>query len=398
MHRLNPSRIVRARRLRAMALGLAVLGVASAASAQSNTPSVFTLSTGGDFVNSYSVAPDGSLTLAGTAATGDAPQSLALSPDGQVLAVASGTQSNTVEDIFFYQVQSDGSLSFLSNQLVPDSPQGMEWADNNTLVINATQIGPTFVNSYNYDRTLRQLQPRDSFGAGTFAFSSTYANGVYFTETSFQSPANSIVSRLVDSNGQFSGGDEILIGSGSEFVVDLDITSDGRFFYGPGGISGSTSDLLFAFSADANGNMSAVQTLATGYRAPAEVAISADDSTLFMTNNGTSANSSSLVAFDIDPNTGELTYRTEFVLGDRGDANEIDTLPGFVFHLDGIGQDDTRGLEVIRINADGTLTGLGTTASQTGNTFNALVTWQPIPEPTFVAPLALLGLALRRRR
>ena len=67
-------------------VGAGSLVFAAVASGQATDPTVFTLSTGGDNLVSWNVAPDGTLSQRFVIPTGDAPQSISLSPDGAILA------------------------------------------------------------------------------------------------------------------------------------------------------------------------------------------------------------------------------------------------------------------------------------------------------------------------
>lgn len=380
-------------------VGAGTLVFVAAVSAQSADPTVFTVTTGGDSLVSFTVAPDGTLTQAGLIATGDAPQSISLSPDGSILAVGHGTSSTTVEQLQFFRVNADATFTPLLTTLVPDSPSSVEWLNNNVLAVSQTQIGPSAINTYSFNRQSNTIALVDSFAPGNFAFSMAVGGDLLFTETSFQSPNNSIVNRRFAPDGTLSGGDSERIGTGSDFAVSLAATSDGRFVYGAGGLSGPNDDLIFGFTVDADGTMTSLPALNTGTRAPAELALSPDETILYASNNGLSNGTGLVVAYAINPITGELTPTGNFVsVGDRGDANAIDTLPGFVFNLDGSGADNTRGVEVIRVGSDGSLTVFNTFALSNGSTPNALTTWVGVPEPTLAAPLMMLGLLARRRR
>ena len=257
--------------LRTCALaGAGTLILAAAALGQANDPTVFAVSTSGDNLLSYTVAPDGTLTLASQIATGNAPQSMSLSPDGAILAVGHGTASTTIEEFRLYQVNADASFTPLLNTVVPDSPLDVQWLNNNVLAVTETQIGPSSVSVYNFNRTTNTLSQVDGFAPGNFVASLAVGGDFLFTETSFQTPNNAVFSRRFDANGMLSGGDSTLVGTGNEFVTDLIATSDGRFLFGPGGVSGATDDLLFSFAVDSNGQLTAApgSPIMTGTRAP----------------------------------------------------------------------------------------------------------------------------------
>ena len=93
--------------------------------------------------------------------------------------------------------------------------------------------------------------------------------------------------------------------------------------------------------------------------------------------------------------------------GDRGDIGPMAFL-GDVFGMDllfnwdnSTSTDGVRGLEVIRLNPDGSLTGLGVfnPGVSMGNVGDVAV-WRGIPEPTSLAGVAAVGglLLLRRRK
>ena len=387
--------------LRAATAAAAVLSAAALAAGQALDPAVFTVSTGGDALYSQVLGDDGTLTNVDRVPTGNAPQSIALSPDGAILAVGHGTQNDVVEELRLYRVNPDATFTALTQTLIGDSPLDLAWLNNDVLAATATDFGASPITTYRYDRAADSIAAVDSFNPGSFAASLAVGGGFLFTETSFQSPNNSVVSRRFDADGNLSGGGSALVGTGSSFAVDLAATDDGRFLYGAGGISGPNDDEIYAFSVDpSDGSITAIQTLFTGRRAPAELALSPDGSTLYASFNGTTNGTGVVVGYAVDPMTGELTETGNVaVLGDRGDANAIDALPGFVFNLDGFGADSTRGVEVIEVADDGMIRPLATFALSDGSTPDALAVWRGIPEPTAALSLAVAGgLALRRRR
>jgi sugar lactone lactonase YvrE len=375
----------------------------SAALGQAIEPALFTISGAGDSLVSWTLLPDGTLVEADRIATGNAPADVALSPDGSLLAVTHGTADEIREELRLYRVNADATVSPILTRFVADSPANVAWVNDNVLAVTETKIGPSSVSTYAFDADTITLDYVDGFASGVFSFSLTAADGTIFVESSFDSPNNAITSRQVAPDGTILGGDDVVIGTGGDFVTDLVATSDGRFVYGPGGISGPSDDLLFGFAAAPDGTLSAVpmSPVLTGTRAPAEVAMSPDDAVLYVTNNGLGSTDGRLVAYAIDPVTGELSPTgNSLVLGDRGDAGAIDTLPGYVFHLDGSGADDTRGLEVIAVGPGGSLASLAVYEASGGFTPDALATWVGIPEPTAGAAglLAAAGLLGRVRR
>ena len=379
----------------------AVLSAATLAAGQALDPAVFTVSTGGDALYSQVLGDDGTLTNVDRVPTGNAPQSIALSPDGAILAVGHGTQNNVVEELRLYRVNADATFTALTQTLIGDSPLDLAWLNNDVLAATATDFGSSPITTYRYDRAADSIAAVDSFSPGSFAASLAVGGDFLFTETSFQSPNNSVVSRRFDADGNLSGGGSALVGTGSSFATDLAATDDGRFLYGAGGISGPNDDEIYAFEIDpSDGSITAVQTLFTGRRAPAELALSPDGGTLYASFNGLSNGTGVVVGYAIDPSTGTLSDTGNVaVLGDRGDANAIDALPGFVFNLDGTGADSTRGVEVIEVATDGRLRPLATFGLSDGSTPDALAVWRGIPEPTAALSLAVAGgLVLRRRR
>lgn len=396
-----------ARLLLAAAALLPALAAAPAI-AQSVAPAAFVVNNAGDSITSYTLNPDGTLNRIGIFATGDLPQALSLSPDGKILAVGHGTSASTPEELRFYGVNADATLTPLLTTTTPDSPLDMLWLNNDVLAVTRTVIGPSEVYAYAFDRSSNLMTTRDIISTGTFTSGIAVAGNTLYADAGFLS-GGSLSAWSFDASGDLEFVETEAIGGGG-VSVDYAATPDGRFLYAAGGIGGN-EDELHAFGIAPSGALtplSGTPFLLDG-RAPAEVIVDENGERLYVSFNWRNAGTGIIRAYEIDPATGAITDTGDvFVLGggvgDRGDTGPLAILGDVLFNLDmSTFRDGVLGLQTIRINPDGSMSHIDLldTGTALGNVSD-LAVWggMPIPEPGSAMALAALGTIglLRRRR
>lgn len=291
---------------RGLAAAMLVCAGAGAAGAQAIDPTVFVTNNVSDQISVFRVQEDGSLLWQANYATGDGPQAMALSPNGRYLAVGHGTSNQVTEEMRFFEVNSDGSLTPLFTGFVPDSPLDVVWIDDDTIAVTDTEIGGTnVVQTYDVDLNTNQIIFIDDGFTGSFSTdlelnptrTRLYANDSF---------GDRIYAFDVAPNGALT--ELLTIGTAPNFAVSLTISHDDTRLYGGGGISGDGNRVL-GYEVQGDGNL--VPLPGSPFFSPGEspknAAFTEDDSMLFV-GHGTDA---TLRAFFVEPD-GTLTYTGYF--------------------------------------------------------------------------------------
>ena len=357
--------------LRLLSLAVAIIGVAEFSHAQSMQPAVFVTNNVSDEITSFTVNNDGSLNRIGNFVTGEGPQAISLSPDGQYLAVGHGTISPTTEELRIFRVNSDATLSHLITRLVPDSPLDVQWNSDRILTVAHTDV-PSSVILFDYDGAANTLSQVDIEGSGDFTTSLDIARdgSLLFAQASF--------SNRISSFGVDASGDATLIDAhsmGSNFAVAIKATNDGNFLYGAGGISGDDRR-IFGYSVDANGQIDDLP--AGSYTSPGispkVLGVTADDQVLVAGH----GNDSTIRSFLRDTITGDLTATPHvFDVGSQGTLGDLQVMGDLMFVTDeSTVNDGVKGLYSFRINADGSFTQLGPLVDTLGTRPEYIAAWE----------------------
>lgn len=366
--------------------------LSSVALAQATDPTLFVANNVGDNIKSFKVNPDGTLTGIGTFATGDGPQTISLSPNGQFMAVAHGTSSTTTEELRIYEVSASGSLTPRFTTTVPDSPLDCLWVSNTALAVTKTGA-PAAVRVFDWNTAANSLTQIDIEPTGSFN-SNLSTNGAFLYAN--DSTGGQIRAFTVNPSGTL---DLIESQATSPFIaVATSITPDNRFLYGGGGISGDGNRIL-GYSIAPNGALD--PTVPGDFTSPGEspknFAFSEDSKYMFV-GHGTDATIRSLL---IDNGTGALTDTGfSYDVGLQGTLGETALLGNYLFATDNSTATDGRsGVISLLIGANGSLTEVGIFASD-GARPDYLQVWRGVPEPTTMGVLicAMIGMTSRARR
>lgn len=317
------------RNSRGLAAALLVLAGAGAVHAQAIDPTVFVTNNVSDEISVFRIQQDGSLVWLANYPTGDGPQAMALSPNGRYLAVGHGTSNQLTEEMRFYEVNSDGSLTPLFTGLVPDSPLDVVWIDDDTIAVTDTEIGGTnVVQTYDVDLNTNQIIFIDDGFTGSFSTdlelnpsrTRLYANDSF---------GDRIFVFDVQPTGELT--ELVTIGTAPNFAVSLSISHDDTRLYCGGGISGDGNRVL-GYEVQGDGNL--VPLPGSPFFSPGEspknAAFTEDDSMLFV-GHGTDA---TLRAFFIEPD-GALTYTGYFFdVGLQGTLDSVAIMGDLLFVTD----------------------------------------------------------------
>ena len=129
--------------------GVVVAGVAAAAGAQTDFPTIFLVHNVSDSVVAYRVEGDGTPTQVGYVDVSDWPTDIAVSPDGSRLALTHAT-SNSVEVLTIIAVASDGGLTKMAEFSIPDSPLAVDWIGDDVVAVASSVFGNSSFRTYRY--------------------------------------------------------------------------------------------------------------------------------------------------------------------------------------------------------------------------------------------------------
>ena len=382
------SRVLRLGCLFALAGGAQVL-------AQSAQPAIFVTNAVGDSVSSFLVNPNGSLSFVATVPSGDAPQTISLSPNGRWLAVANGTASTTTEELRIFEVNSNATLTPRLTTTVPDSPLDIQWMSNTHIAVAQTGFG--IVRSYNYNSGANTFLQEDIEGAGGFTSRLARSHNGSVLYANSTSGGQQISVFTVAPNGQMT----FVEAEPVSFAVDMRATNNSKFVYGAGGISGD-GNRIYGFTADpVTGALTPMPqgSFTSPGESPKDFAILGDDSIL-LAGHGTDA---TIQSFKIDQTTGALTPTGfSFDVGGQGTLGDIQAMGNLLFATDeSTSSDGIRGVYSFRINPDGSFTQNGPILDSGQGVPEYIATWAGVPEPSSTLMLAIGAGSMiysRRRR
>ncbi len=328
-------------------------------------------------ISSMRIEADGSLTLIDVAEGSDTGASaVALAPDGRHIALSHGT-ADDIERLDIFTVNSDGTLTFLLTQLVPDSPLDMEWLSPTVLAVTEAEFGGSnFLTTYRLDPAAPSLTQIDEYSTGLFlSDTARHPHGDYIVAN--DSLSNGLYVYEVNLDGTLALADQI--STGSTYPLGPGWTRQGDRLYATGGIS-SGREAIIGFSFDPLVGM--LDPLpGSPWVSPGEspkLAVSSSDDRVLLVGHGTDA---TVRTFLIDPDTGGLTSTGyTFDVGLQGTLGEVAVLDDLVFITDNsTATDGKAGVYSFRLDSEtGVLTMIGSDLYDTGTTSpNRMAVWTP---------------------
>lgn len=369
----------------------ALVGVAfvvSLAWAQSAVPALWVSNNGNleGSVTAFVVNPDGTLTLVNRVVTGTRPNTtvpcagcnsyeIALSPNGRWLATAH--PAGDLDGLFVYEVGADASITQRLALTLPvgfDSPLDLIWLDDTYLAVVLTQTSPDRITTYQWNPAGPSLTPVGFVNPGTgLGYLAVDPNRDYLY-------ASDSSARVIHVYAIGPVGSLIFLESeptGSPFALEINVTPDGRYLYGAGGISGTGQDVV-AMQINGDGTLTPItgQPFQTGGASPSNVYV-ADNGNYVIAGHGTDATMRSL---SLAPATGALTATGFFFdVGLQGTLGDVRSLGNNVFVTDNsTATDGIMGVYSFTLNANGsfTLNGAGAYSTQ-GIAPRSMATWKP---------------------
>lgn len=335
-------------------------------------------------VSSMKVANDGTLTFVDKLITGpdgdpgENAQCISITPNGKYLCTGHGTISTVNEQLTFIEVHANGTMTQVAEFLTPDSPIDVQWLDDQYIAVTDT---PANVIVYQFNPAVPSLTAIDTEVNGGF---STWlildpAGRYLYTQDSTN---DTVRSYLVNANGTLTAVDTV--STSPVFPLGIGISPDGTRIYGGGGISNSGNKIIGVDVNNTNGDLSimAGQPFISPGVSPKQVVVSMDGR-FAIAAHGTD---STIRTFEIDQGTGALTS-TGFMydIGDQGSLGEVAVMPTatrgggtLVFAADRYtSTDGVRGVRSFTLGSDGSLNQNGTIVDTTGITPWAISVWDP---------------------
>ena len=347
------------------------LFAASSSFGQSALPAVFVTNNVGDSVAAFTVNEDGSVKFVEAVATGESPQTIALSPDGRFIAVAHGTASETFEELRIYEVNSDATLFEVALELIPDSPLNARWLSQELLAVTETSLtGPNHLITYRFDREDASIIPVDLQFVGDFSYSiaSSRDGSLAFVNNTFGD--RSISAIAVEPNGELQLIENEI--TTPVFAIDIEASSDGKYLYGAGGISGSGREII-AFEIEQDGTLSPIQGAQSPGQSPKVIALTGDGNILVAGH----GSDSTVQSFLRDPKSGTIMPSGFFYdVGSQGNLGDLVITGNRMFVTDESTSDDgLRGLLSFDIQTDGSFVQNGSIVDTQGARPEYIAVW-----------------------
>ncbi len=340
----------------AAAAGLAALAPAALGQATNRTIFVGHYYTQGS-IASMNVNPDGTVSLAHLTPIGEWIQSVALSPNGQWLAAASGTSNDLLEGIYIFRVMSDASLSLVYAGTVPDSPLDMKWLDNDLLAVTETNITASHIGVFLWQPDIPELTRLTRQPSGGFNSAIAYHPGseYFYTQISSGAGGPSINRWKITPDRTFERAGDFFPGP---YPLAPVFTAAGDMLFAGGGISfGRHAVISYLVSEEEGGLIPAPgMPFESPGNSPAYLAPTGDGLILAVGH----GSDSTVRTFFVEPN-GVLTSTGHSFLVQNltGSIGELAAINDIIYVTDDTSAlDGVQGMHALRVGADGSLTPL----------------------------------------
>ncbi len=334
--------------LAAMSLGFGAMG-------QSASRAVFVghYHTTTASVTSFRVNPDDSLTMVGNYPTEMWTSTLALSPDGSLLAAAdaAGSQdgSSTMDRFHVFAVAPDASLTKLASFWIDNSPLAAAWLSNEVIAITRSEFGASQIHVWQFDRDALTLTKLSSQASGSFntALAMHPVDGKLYSQDS-----TGLNIRRWTINPDWTLTNDLTVGT-PNYPLNIRISRDGTKLYAGGGISGDGKKILGYDVAEGVLMPLPGSPYTSPGASPAYPAITDDGAYLFM-GHGTDA---TVRSFAINPDGSLTSTGFMFDVGLQGTIGNMDSMDDLLFVTDdSTATDGIAGLYVFKVHANGSFT------------------------------------------
>jgi hypothetical protein len=321
-------------------------------------------------------------------------QCIDISPNGRWLCTGHGTISGTVEQLTFFEVHADATMSIVLETTTPDSPVDVVWIDDEHIVVTNTSSSPDQVIVYRFNAppatpSINQVW-FSVLGTSTFDIVIDRAHDLLYPRSS----TSAVQPMRINPNRSLTAIPPVV--PTGVFFLGPGISRDGTRLYHGGGISSSgglSSRWIGGFNIDtATGTLTPMPGSpflsppfdGTAGPSPKEVDVSDDGQFAFVNHGGTGH----IKGFAIDFKSGAITDipNSFFDVGGQGDSGNMAVMGDHLFvtrRYSGTGGNPPAGAISLTINFDGTLTQAGTTYPTQGSLPWDIAVW---PGPAIDCP------------
>ncbi len=383
--------IHRANRVFSLNVALAAaITIAATVQGQSTAPAIFVANNGNleGSVTSFLVNPDGSLAFVQKVITPGSTnaQCINISPNGRWLCTGHGTANGVTEQLTFFEVHSDATMSIVLETTTPDSPVDVVWLDDEHVVVTNTSANPDQLIVYHFSAppatpSINQVW-FSTLGTGTFDVVIDRAHNLLYPRSS----TSAVWPMRINADHSLTKLTLTEVPTGV-FFLGPGLSPDGTKLYYGGGISSSgglSSRWIGGFNIDTTtGALTPMPNApflsppdGTSGPSPKEVDVSSDGQFAYV-NHGTTGH---IKGFSIDQKTGALApiETSYFDVGGQGDSGSMAVMGSRLFvtrRFSGTGGNPPAGAISLTINPDGTLTQVGPNYPTQGSQPNDIAVW-----------------------
>lgn len=335
-------------------------------------------------VTAFAVNADGTLALINRVVTGSRPNmqvpcpgcnvyEISITPNGRYVATGHASTNDPMEQLTFFEVAADGSITQIAAFSVPGTPMDVTWIRNDLLAVTRTDPSPNKVVIYQFNAeanppTLTEIELVD---VGTFSTYLAVHPSYHYLYVNDSGSADTLRAFRIEADGTLTLIDSEV--TGSYYNLELALTHDGTKLYAAGGIT----HVVLGFHVAADGTLTpmAGSPFPEFGSSPSNVAASTDDQYLLV-GHGTDATVRSAT---INAVTGGLTYTGNmFDVGLQGTLGDVQTLDELFFVTDNsTATDGIMGIYSFTLNGDGSFTMHGACYTTEGITPRSIAVWRP---------------------
>jgi 6-phosphogluconolactonase (cycloisomerase 2 family) len=377
----NRPRTLIAKTLAALLSGLVMV---PSAFGQSTDRAIFVANNGNleGSVTAFAVNADGTLAqvnrvITGTRPTmsdpcpGCNPYEISITPNGRYLATGHASTNDPYEQLSFFEVAGDGSITEIAAFSVPGTPMDVTWITDQFLAVTRTDPNPNKVVIYKFNPAIPSLTEVNVQNVGTFSTYLVVHPSRQYLYVNDSGSANTLRAFSIAPNGTLT-----LIDSeptGSYYNLELAVSPDGTKLYAAGGIT----HVVLGFNIGADGKLTAMagSPFPEFGSSPSNVAVSTNNQYLLV-GHGTDA---TLRTASINQTTGALTYTGNmFDVGLQGTLGDVQTLDDLFFVTDNsTAIDGIMGVYSFTLHADGSFTQHGPITWTDGIAPRSIAVWKP---------------------
>ncbi len=360
------------------------LFLASLAFGQATDRAIFVANNGNleGSVTAFAVDADGTLAQVNRVITGTRPimsdpcpgcnpYEISITPNGRYLATGHASTNDPYEQLSFFEVAGDGSITEIAAFSVIGTPMDVTWLTDELLAVTRTDPSPNKVVIYKFNPAIPSLVEVELENVGTFSTYLVVHPSRQYLYVNDSGSADTLRAFSIAPNGTLT-----LIDSeptGSYYNLELAISPDGTKLYAAGGIT----HVVLGFHIGTDGKLTpmAGSPFPEFGSSPSNVSVSSDNLYLLV-GHGTDA---TVRSASIDQTSGALTYTGHmFDVGLQGTLGDVQSLDDLFFVTDNsTAIDGVMGVYSFTLGADGSFTQNGLLTSTEGIGPRSIAVWKP---------------------